>query len=188
MIRRAPAVLLRLLLLTAAGAATAFDGAPPIQDAKGSLQAAFAPWDDIDAVIVEAIGEARKQILVQAYLLTSKRLAQALIAAQRRGVDVHVLVDAAQSEKTNHALLPELAAAGIAVWFETKYQNAHNKVIVIDPSTPQATVITGSFNFTWTAQHRNAENILVVRNNPGLAARYLLNWERHRLDASPYNK
>jgi phosphatidylserine/phosphatidylglycerophosphate/cardiolipin synthase-like enzyme len=125
---------------------------------------------------------------VQAYLLTSKHLAQALIAAQRRGVDVHILVDAAQSEKADHVLLPKLAAAGIAIWFETKYQNAHNKIIVIDASTPQATVITGSFNFTWTAQHRNAENILVARNNPALAARYLLNWERHRLDARPYDK
>lgn len=188
MIPRVLAALLQTVLLTVAGAAAAFDGTPPIQEAKGSLQAVFAPWDDIDAVIADAVGAARKQVLVQAYLLTSKKLTGALIAARRRGVDVHVLVDAAQSEKTRHAMLPDLAAAGVAVWFETRYQNAHNKIIVIDASTPQATVITGSFNFTWTAQHRNAENILVVRNNPELAARYLFNWERHRHDATPYKK
>jgi phosphatidylserine/phosphatidylglycerophosphate/cardiolipin synthase-like enzyme len=188
MIQRVAAALLQAALLVAAGTAAAFDAAPPVLEARGSLQAAFAPWDDIDAVIGDAIGGARKQVLVQAYLLTSRELAQALIAARRRGVDVRVLLDAAQSERTNHAVLPELAAAGIGVWFETKYQNAHNKVIVIDGTTPQATVITGSFNFTWTAQHRNAENILVARNNPALAARYLINWERHRQDAAPYEK
>ncbi|HEX7645796.1 MAG TPA: phospholipase D family protein, partial [Noviherbaspirillum sp.] len=51
---------------------------------------------------------------------------------------------------------------------------------------PEAAVITGSFNFTWTAQHKNAENLLIARNNPALAARYAMNWERHRADASPY--
>jgi phosphatidylserine/phosphatidylglycerophosphate/cardiolipin synthase-like enzyme len=84
--------------------------------------------------------------------------------------------------------LPELAAAGIAVWLETKYQNAHNKIIVIDAGTPESTVITGSFNFTWTAQHRNAENILIARKNSLLASRYALNWERHRQDAIPYKQ
>lgn len=64
----------------------------------------------------------------------------------------------------------------------------HNKVIVIDAKSAHATVITGSYNFTWTAQHRNAENILIARSNPVLAARYAANWERHRQDASLYRK
>ena len=82
----------------------------------------------------------------------------------------------------------ELDVAGIPVWLETRYQNAHNKIIVIDAGMPDATVVTGSFNFTWTAQHKNAENILIARSNPALAARYAANWERHRQDATPYRK
>ena len=61
------------------------------------------------------------------------------------------------------------------MWTETKYQNAHNKVIVIDAATNEVVVITGSYNFTWSAQHKNAENILIVRRNPELAARYAAN-------------
>lgn len=184
---RVPATLLLAALLAAVGSAAAYDGAPPVIAAKGTVQAAFAPWEDIDAVIREAVGGARSQVLVQAYLLTSKSLAQALIAAHRRGVDVRVLTDSAQAEEANRTVLDALAAAGIAVRCETKYRSAHNKLIVIDAATPQATVITGSFNFTWAAQHANAENILVVRDNPALAARFLLNWERHSQDATPYN-
>lgn len=127
-------------------------------------------------------------MLVQAYLLTSKKIAHALIAAYRRGIDVRVLADAEQFAKGESSMLPELATAGVDVWLETKYQNAHNKVIVIDAITPGATVITGSFNFTWSAQHKNAENILIVRGNPALAARYAMNWERHKQDATPYRK
>jgi phosphatidylserine/phosphatidylglycerophosphate/cardiolipin synthase-like enzyme len=142
----------------------------------------------VEELLTDAIDGAHKQVLVQAYLLTSKKIANTLIAARRRGVDVHVLLDAEQLSKAASSMAPELAAAGIAVWLETKYQNAHNKIIVIDAGLPDATVITGSYNFTWTAQHKNAENVLIARKNPVLAARYVLNWERHRQDAMPYKK
>lgn len=156
--------------------------------AQGTAQAAFAPWDNVEDLITEAIDGASTNILVQAYLLTSKRIANALIAARRRGAEVRVLVDAEQVTRAHSSRVADLAAAGIPVWLETRYQNAHNKIMVIDAETPAATVITGSYNFTWTAQHRNAENVLIVRQNPALAARYALNWERHRQDAVPYRK
>jgi phosphatidylserine/phosphatidylglycerophosphate/cardiolipin synthase-like enzyme len=166
----------------------AFEPAPPPIAAQGTIQAAFSPWDNIEELISGEIDAARKQVLVQAYLLTSKKITARLIAAYRRGMDVQVLADAEQHAKTESSKLSELAAVGIAVRLETKYQNAHNKVIVIDAGSPDATLITGSFNFTWTAQHRNAENILVLRNNPTLVSRYLANWERHRQDAIFYKK
>lgn len=125
---------------------------------------------------------------MQAYLLTCKTIANALIAAKRRGVDVRILADARRHAEMPSSRLAVLAAAGISVWLEAGYENAHNKIIIFDPRLPQASVITGSFNFTWTAQHRNAENILVVRNNPTIAAQYEANWLRHQQHALPFNK
>jgi phosphatidylserine/phosphatidylglycerophosphate/cardiolipin synthase-like enzyme len=154
----------------------------------GSLQAAFAPWDDVEGIINEAIDQAKQQILVQAYLLTNKNIARAMVSAKRRGVDVRILADARKHAEVPSSRLATLASAGIGVWLETDYENAHNKVIIIDATTPQATVITGSFNFSWTAQHKNAENILIVRNNPSLAARYEMNWQRHYQKAVPFDK
>lgn len=179
-----------LLALAAAPVVTGAKGvdadAPMV--AVGTLQPLFAPWDDIEKSIIGTLDGARRQILVQAYLLTNKKISAALIAAHRRGVDVKVLVDGDQLERVDSSTAPRLASAGIPVWIETKYQNAHNKVIVVDADTSHATVMTGSFNFTWTAQHKNAENLLVARNNPKLAARYARNWERHRNEASRYKK
>lgn len=177
-----------LILSLSAAAAPVADVLSAPFPAQGTLQPVFAPWDDIEGSIVEIVGNARKQVLVQAYLLTSKKIATTLIAAHRRGVEVRVLVDAAQLEKVPSSVAPDLASAGIDVALETKYQNAHNKVMVVDAGTPNATVITGSFNFTWTAQHKNAENILIARHNLALASRYAQNWERHRQDATPYKK
>lgn len=159
-----------------------------VHPSKGSWQVAFAPWDDVEEIVSDAIDTAHQQIFVQAYLLSSKKLANALSSAQRRGIDVKLLVDAEKLNKAVPSVIPELAAAGIQIWIETKYQHAHNKIIVIDPYTSYATVITGSYNFTWTAQHKNAENVLVIRGNPELALRYAVNWERHRQDAMPYKK
>nr|WP_082584376.1 phospholipase D family protein [Noviherbaspirillum sp. Root189] len=183
----APALALNILSLASAVAATTTEAPPPIA-AQGTLQPLFAPWDNIEAEIIEVVDGARQQVLVQAYLLTSKKIATTLLAAHRRGVDVKVLVDANQLERVDSSVAPKLAAGGIPVWLETKYQNAHNKVMVVDAASPKAVVITGSFNFTWTAQHKNAENLLISRNNPALAARYASNWERHKSEATPYKK
>jgi phosphatidylserine/phosphatidylglycerophosphate/cardiolipin synthase-like enzyme len=188
MIRKAGIAACWLAALLAIQPAEAFNVSSEPLAAQGTLQAAFSPEDNIEGLITEAIDAARKQVLVQAYLLTSKPIAQALKAALRRGLDVRVLADAEQLSKGKSSQVPELAAAGIPVWLETAYQNAHNKVIVIDAASADATVITGSYNFTWSAQHKNAENVLIARRNPSLAARYALNWERHRSDATPYQK
>lgn len=153
--------------------------------AQGTVQAAFSPWDDVEGLIVDTLGRARHEILMQAYLLTSKRIVGALQQARRRGIEVSVLLDAAQLADLLAARQQEAAlrASGIEVLSETAYANAHNKVIVIDAGSADAAVITGSYNFTWSAQHRNAENILITRGNMPLAARYADNWRRHRNDA-----
>ena len=47
-------------------------------------------------------------------------------------------------------------------------------------------VITGSFNFTKSAEEGNAENLLVISNAPDLAAEYIANWKAHLKDSQPY--
>jgi len=173
------------LFLAALCSAAITPAATPVQ---ASLQAVFAPWDDVETAVIDVLAGAHRQILVQAYLLTSKKITTTLLEAHRRGIDVRVLVDGAQLEKVPSSTAGILAAAGVPVWVETRYQNAHNKVIIVDADGPAATVLTGSFNFTWTAQHKNAENILIARNNPALAARYAENWARHRQEATPFKK
>lgn len=186
MLRRFVAILVLVTLCTGNGAAALELRSASIA-ATGSLQAAFSPWDDIEGMIVEVIASAKKQVLVQAYVLTNRPITKALIAAKKRGVSVMMLVDANQFSKDATARVGDLLLSGIPVWTETKYHSAHNKVMVIDASLPNATVITGSFNFSWSAQHRNAENVLFVRNNPALAERYVYNWERHRREATQLN-
>ncbi|MEK7736576.1 MAG: phospholipase D-like domain-containing protein, partial [Pseudomonadota bacterium] len=76
----------------------------------------------------------------------------------------------------------------IPVWLEVRYAAAHNKILLIDPGEATSTVITGSYNFTFSAQARNAENLLILRGNPRLARAYLDNWRRHRGEALAYQQ
>lgn len=168
--------------------AHAYDAVKPPIAVQGSWQVMFAPWDNIEGAIVDAVESAKKQILVHAYLLTSRQIANSLLEAHRRGVQVQLLVDAQQAKRVKSSKVMYLVEQGISVWGETRYRNAHNKVIVIDAMLARAITITGSYNFTWSAQRKNAENMLFVRDNRELAARYAQNWMRHKKNAVKWTK
>lgn len=159
---------------------------PPLElTLRGTAQVAFTPGDDAGALVVEAVNKARKQVLVQAYSFTHKDIAEALVAAKRRGVDVQMIADRQQMETGATSKVAWLAQQGVPVWIDADHAAAHNKVMVIDSGTQDAVVITGSFNFTHAAQHRNAENLLVLRGNPTLAEAYAANWRRHKIHSLP---
>jgi phosphatidylserine/phosphatidylglycerophosphate/cardiolipin synthase-like enzyme len=166
--------------------ALAFSRTPPEMPARGTVQVAFTPWDNAERMIVDCIRRAKNQILVQAFSFTSRTLANALIAAKRRGVDVRVMADREQTFSGEASRIPDLVQAGIPVMLEVRYQSAHNKVMVIDAATADAAVITGSYNWTYAAQSKNAENVLILRHNPEIANAYAANWKRHLAEALPY--
>lgn len=169
-----------------ADAVTGRGAMPAAMAATGTVQVVFPPWDNAERLVTEALDAARRQVLVQAFAFTNRAIASALIAARRRGVDVRITADRGQTFSGDNSRIPELAAAGIPVLLEVRYAAAHNKTMVIDAGTADAAVITGSFNWTWGAQHRNAENLLILRGNPDLVRAYRDNWQRHAADALPY--
>lgn len=179
------AVLAGLTFLAAP--ARAFDPRPATAlAAQGTVEVLFAPEDDVEAAILRVLRGARRSVHVQAFLLTSRGLAAALIATQARGVQVEVLADGEQTARAENSQIPLLAAAGIPVALEVRYAVAHNKIILVDAMEADGTVVTGSYNFTWSARTRNAENLLILRGNPAVLRAYLDNWKRHRAEAVPY--
>lgn len=148
--------------------------ATPFSPASGVV--CFTPGDDCAGMIASEINRAQRQILVQAYSFTNRRIGDALVQAKRRGVDVQVIVDRSELAGRGDTQAAYLAANVIEVTVDGPPDGiAHNKVIVID----QGEVITGSFNFTEAAQRRNAENALII-GSPVLASAYAENWRRRR--------
>lgn len=142
-------------------------------------EAYFLPGDDAAARIVSALRAARDSIRVQAFLFTSRRIADALLRAHRAGRSVEVIVDAEQLEKGGTPVVADLLRAGVPVYVDAEHSAAHNKVMVIDAAGARPVIVTGSYNFTVAAQERNAENLLVIRDDRRLAAMFQANWENH---------
>lgn len=64
-----------------------------------SIELLFAPDDKPTNRLVEEINKAKKRIYVAVYMLTDKKIAQALILAQKeRNVDVQIVTDRASSD------------------------------------------------------------------------------------------
>jgi phosphatidylserine/phosphatidylglycerophosphate/cardiolipin synthase-like enzyme len=171
------ALLVTCLALSAS--ASAFDPSKVIP-AAGTIEYAFTPGDDAAGLIVRTIDAARLQVLVQAFSFTHRDIADALIRAHRRGLDVQIIADQEQTDSIESAAMQSLVNAGLPVFTDADHAAAHNKVIVIDQGASQHALITGSFNFTFAAQNRNAENVLVLRGNPDLTRAFFENWHRHR--------
>jgi phosphatidylserine/phosphatidylglycerophosphate/cardiolipin synthase-like enzyme len=140
----------------------------------------FTPGGTCTDAMVHALGDATRTILVQAYSFTSAPIAKTLLDVHTRGVQVQVILDKSQrTEKYSSADF--LANQEVPTMIDVDHAIAHNKMIIIDG----ATVITGSFNFTKAAQEKNAENVLIIRDQ-ALAAQYTTNWDAHRQHSQPY--
>ena len=181
--RRARAFL--VLVVGAIAPAHALDGQGVVQG-TATIQYAFSPDGNAAELVISAIDSARGEILVQAFSFTHERIADALVRAHRRGAEVQVIVDPGQVELIEHNVVGALAHAGIPVYTDAAHSSAHDKVMVIDARGTLPLVVTGSFNFTFAAQYRNAENVLVISGNRELVHAYLANWKRHRAHAAPY--
>jgi phosphatidylserine/phosphatidylglycerophosphate/cardiolipin synthase-like enzyme len=165
--------LIGLLVMTMATLAGVPESCP-------TVTVCFTPGGNCTEAIVQALNNAKRTILVQAYSFTSAPIAKALLDAHKRGVQVQVILDKSQrTEKYSSADF--LANQGVQTMIGADHAISHNKVMIIDGEI----VITGSFNFTKAAQEKNAENVLIVRDKAP-AAQYTQNWDVHRSHRQPY--
>lgn len=142
---------------------------------------AFSPHGQGEQLIVNSIGHASHQILVQAYGFSNKAILKALVDAKTRGVDVQVILDKS-NDKGRYSGATFMTNAHIPVWIDYTVSIAHNKVMVLDGTS----VITGSYNFTEAAQNLNAENVLFLEHVPELASIYAKDWQWRLGKSRPY--
>lgn len=131
----------------------------------------FTPGQNCTQFVVDAIGMAQQEVLVQAYGFTSPPILAALAKAKRGGKEVRVMLDKSNEQK-RYCGATYMQHNGVPVLIDHTVDTAHNKVLIID----RRHVLTGSFNFTERAQKRNAENMVLFVNYLNLAKDYVDNW------------
>jgi phosphatidylserine/phosphatidylglycerophosphate/cardiolipin synthase-like enzyme len=143
--------------------------------AGATAEVCFTPGQDCAQLVSDVITSASRRVWLLGFGFSNRTIINALIASKRRGIDVRLVLDQSNTGERGKGVAM-VAATGISVRLDRSVKIAHNKLIIVDD-----TVVTGSFNWTQTANRRNAENVHIIRGSKALAdlnASYFLDRER----------
>ncbi len=135
---------------------------------------AFSPNGGVFKEIIEEIKTAKRNIYVAMYAFSDPRIALTLMLMEEKGVKIHVLADSLWN-KSRYSIVEDMKEFDFNL-YDNPYGLLHDKYMIIDPTLRDARVITGSYNFTRSAQTKNDE-ILVVFHSQKMAQIYLENFE-----------
>ncbi len=126
----------------------------------------FMPRDAERALdfVLYLLDNATESIYFTAYGFSLRSVADALIDAHDRGVDVRLVTD---GDHYDDSEIQRLISNGVPVVAETGRGIMHNKFVVID----HRIVVTGSTNWHWECFSNRHNNMIIVKH-PEVASRY----------------
>jgi phosphatidylserine/phosphatidylglycerophosphate/cardiolipin synthase-like enzyme len=128
----------------------------------------------VDGPLVDAIDAARLSIDVAAYSLSLNSVRNALIRAHDRGVNVRVVMESTNMDKSDPQIMVE---AGIPIIGDNMDGLMHDKFMVIDKSE----VWMGSMNFTDNGTYDDNNNLFRIRSTK-MAENYTREFEEMFVD------
>ncbi len=165
-----------------------------------SVEVFFSPNGGARAAILKELTHAEKEIDIAMYILTDRELSNVLVSARRRGVNVRVLLDGKSAEEIGYSKHHFLSERNVNVKLDNthrtygdKYEGImHNKFAIIDNKI----LITGSYNWTHSAEKLNDENLLIIKDAKEITGKFSDKfkelWNRGKilqepLKINPYN-
>jgi len=134
----------------------------------------FSPDDGVAQHILEIIRSAQESIYFLAFSFTSNDIGEAIVERAQNGIAVAGVMDNGQIASNQGTEYDSFLQAGLDVRQDGNTNGLmHHKVIIID----RQIVITGSYNFTASAEESNDENVVIILS-PAVAATYLEEFQR----------
>lgn len=151
--------------------------------AEPRIQVGFSPEGSAQKLVLETIGSAKQSIQMLAYAFQAQDIAQALVDAKERGVDVRVVVDQKRNRgKTSNVAMAFVTRNGVELRTNSHFHIHHDKVIIVDGNTVQ----TGSFNYARSAEILNSENVVVIQDMPDVSLQFIAHWQSRWDLGQPY--
>lgn len=120
-----------------------------------------ARFDNIRQGILDELDKASERIVVAVYWFTNQTLFQKLMTKVIEGVKVELIIHNDYINNREKGLnFQSFIESGGDFYFSDTFNPMHNKFCVIDNSI----LINGSYNWTYYAEDRNRENILIVKD------------------------
>ena len=123
----------------------------------GPIKVLFSPNGGCQEAVIQEISQAQKTINIAMYNLTTREISQELVNAKARGIKIRVFLDHGEGNG-KYSKGRYLMDKGIDVHFYAGTGLMHNKFAVFD----NRVLITGSFNWTASAERENQENLLII--------------------------
>jgi len=146
----------------------------------GDIQVYFSPNGACQKAVILEIKKAVGAIDIAMYYLSSGPIARALVDANQRHVTLRIVLDQSQeiepASKSGY-----LIKHGLGVKYHLGFGLMHNKFAIIDDKV----LITGSFNWTSTAEEKNEENLLIITDGRTIEKykdRFEYLWNTSRFD------
>ncbi len=117
----------------------------------------FSLYDNPQKEIIKNINQAEAFINIAMYIFTDREIALPLIKARERGVKIRLYLDKEQVEY-KYSQSRFLVQNGVKTRVSTNNYIMHNKFAIID----NRILFTGSYNWTFSANNRNDENLMVI--------------------------
>jgi phosphatidylserine/phosphatidylglycerophosphate/cardiolipin synthase-like enzyme len=154
---------------TSKSSATPF---PRVCVGQANVDVYFSPEDGVAKYVLQRLAAAKRSIHFMTFSYTANSIADAMIAKVKAGLPVRGVFESQNAGGTG-SVFGRLRQGGVDVLQDGNCYILHHKVIVID----ERTVITGSYNFTSSAEKDNDENLVIV-DDPVLARVYLGEFDR----------
>lgn len=120
----------------------------------------------IDSQLAKAIENARASLDIAVFDLDNPTIADAILAAHRRGLAVRLVADDEHGLRSEDSHLPRLREAGVAILADGRSALMHNKFMILDAKT----VWTGSMNYTVNGAYRHNNNVIALDDARAVAA------------------
>ncbi|RME89294.1 MAG: DUF1669 domain-containing protein [Anaerolineae bacterium] len=144
------------------------------------IEVYFSPDDGVEDRLKDLLSEAQESIFFLAYSFTSDALGEVIREQAGAGVSVMGVMDADQVNSNIGTEYDPFRQIGLDVRLDGNDGLMHHKVIIID----EQIVVTGSYNFSRSAEERNDENVLILFD-PQIAQQYLQEFWRVYRFAQP---
>ena len=146
---------------------------PPLTINGTPVEIYFSPDDGVAERIIDLVNGAQESIYFMAYTFTSQDIGTAIIERAHAGVSVAGVMDTDQILSNQGTEYDKFMQSGLDIRKDGNKGLMHHKVIIID----QKIVITGSYNFTKSAEISNDENIVIIFS-PDVATQYLQEFQK----------
>jgi phosphatidylserine/phosphatidylglycerophosphate/cardiolipin synthase-like enzyme len=124
------------------------------------VETLFSPDDGLESHLLDILNNAQESIYFLAFSFTSDSLGEAIRAQAANGLTVAGVMEEQQVKSNIGTEYDPFKQAGLEVYIDGNEGQMHHKTMIVDDDI----VVTGSYNFTRSAEERNDENVIILHN------------------------